>query len=76
MNLWNSISKLYDLAVAQVLLTRQDIEDRQRYLNVRDTFEKLLPIQDRAIVNENDAVATDEIRWARTTAFGDGSQPH
>jgi len=62
MNLWEQYFQLYDLAVAQVLLTRQDIEDRHRYLNVRDTFEKLLQFKIVPIVNENDAVATDEIK--------------
>ncbi len=62
MHLWEQYFELYDLAVAQVLLTRQDIEDRHRYLNLRDTFESLLQGGIIAIVNENDAVATDEIK--------------
>ncbi len=62
MGLWERYFELYDLIVAQVLLTRQDIEDRQRYLNVRDTFAALLQAGIIPIVNENDAVATDEIK--------------
>ncbi len=62
MGLWERYFELYDLVVAQVLLTRQDIEDRQRYLNVRDTFAALLQAGIVPIVNENDAVATDEIK--------------
>jgi glutamate 5-kinase len=62
MHLWEQYFELYDLIVAQVLLTRQDIEDRHRYLNVRDTFESLLDRGIVPIVNENDAVATEEIK--------------
>lgn len=62
MRLWEQYFELYGLVVAQVLLTRQDIEDRQRYLNVRDTFAALLQAGIVPIVNENDAVATDEIK--------------
>ncbi len=62
MHLWEQYFELYDLIVAQVLLTREDIEDRHRYLNIRDTFENLLQRGIVPIVNENDAVATDEIK--------------
>jgi glutamate 5-kinase len=62
MHLWEQYFELYDIIVAQVLLTREDVEDRRRYLNVRDTFESLLQGGILPIVNENDAVATDEIK--------------
>ncbi|NLT74263.1 MAG: glutamate 5-kinase [Chloroflexi bacterium] len=62
MSLWERYFELYDLTVAQILLTRQDIEDRLRYLNVRDTFNGLLQRGIVPVINENDAVATDEIR--------------
>lgn len=62
MSLWERYFELYGLTVAQVLLTRQDIEDRLRYLNVRDTFNALLQRSIVPVVNENDAVATDEIK--------------
>ena len=49
--------------VAQVLLTRADFEDRTRYLNIRNTLAKLSELGVLAIINENDAVAVDEIRY-------------
>ncbi len=62
MHLWEQYFELYDIIVAQVLLTREDIEDRKRYLNLRDTFESLLQREIVPVVNENDTVATDEIK--------------
>ncbi len=62
MHLWEQYFDIYDLVVAQVLMTREDVEDRQRYLNLRDTFDSLLQRGIVPIVNENDAVATDEIQ--------------
>jgi glutamate 5-kinase len=52
-----------DLIVAQVLLTRYDIMDRERYLNARYTFEALLSQGVVPVVNENDTVAVEEIRF-------------
>ncbi|HEY7068254.1 MAG TPA: glutamate 5-kinase [Chloroflexota bacterium] len=49
--------------VAQVLLTRQDVTDRRRYLNARNTLNALLDLGVVPIVNENDTVATDEIKF-------------
>lgn len=54
---------LQPLRCAQVLLTLDDSEDRRRYLNLRNTFKALLDLGVVPIVNENDAVATDEIRY-------------
>lgn len=47
----------------QVLLTPDDVVQRARYLNARQTFERLLELGVVPIVNENDAVATDELRF-------------
>ncbi len=48
---------------AQILLTREDIEERERFLNARNTFFSLLKRKIVPVVNENDSVATDEIRY-------------
>jgi len=49
--------------VAQVLVTRDDFENRTRYLNIRNTMRALEDLGALAIINENDAVAVDEIRY-------------
>lgn len=51
------------IIVAQVLLTRDDINSRERYLNARHTMHSLLRYRAVPIVNENDTVAVDEIRF-------------
>ncbi|MEM9013223.1 MAG: glutamate 5-kinase [Pseudomonadota bacterium] len=53
----------HDLRAAQVLVTLEDSEIRRRYLNVRATLATLLSLGAVPIVNENDTVATDEIRY-------------
>ena len=52
-----------DLHTAQILLTPEDLSHRQRYLNARSTFRTLLSLGVVPVVNENDTVATDEIRF-------------
>ncbi len=52
----------HDIAVAQVLLTHDDMRSRERHLNARNTFSRLLRSGVTPIVNENDTVAIDEIR--------------
>ncbi|HML29154.1 MAG TPA: glutamate 5-kinase, partial [Hyphomicrobium sp.] len=51
------------LTAAQVLLTLGDTEERRRYLNARNTIEVLLSLKAVPVVNENDTVATTEIRY-------------
>jgi len=53
----------HGLTVAQVLLTLDDSEDRRRYLNARSTLETLLKLGAVPVINENDTVATSEIRF-------------
>jgi glutamate 5-kinase len=53
----------FDIPVAQILLTSDDTERRRRYLNARNTLRALLDHGSVPVVNENDTVATDEIRF-------------
>lgn len=62
MQIWTEIFHLFGIAVGQVLLTRSDFSNRKRYLNVRDTLLSLLKHGVIPIINENDTVATQEIR--------------
>ena len=64
--LFNSYARLLadrELTAAQVLLTRYDFMHRQQYLNARNTLERLLALGAVPIVNENDTIAVDEIRF-------------
>ena len=62
MNAYQNIFGLLDVRVAQVLLTREDIESHERYLNARNALHALLRRGILPIVNENDSVATAEIK--------------
>jgi glutamate 5-kinase len=62
MALYEQIFGLYGVVVAQVLLTRADLANRRRYLNARNTLDALLSQNVIPIINENDTVATEEIR--------------
>ena len=55
--------QMCNVPVGQVLLTRHDTGHRESYLHARDTFERLLEMGAVPIVNENDTVAVDEIRF-------------
>ncbi|MEP0563313.1 MAG: glutamate 5-kinase, partial [Paracoccaceae bacterium] len=60
----------HGITTAQVLLTLEDTENRRRYLNSRATLEQLLSLGVVPIVNENDTVATDEIRFGDNDRLG------
>ncbi len=60
---WQDALEAHGLDVAQILLTLGDTEDRRRYLNARGTLTKLLAHGVIPVINENDTVATDEIRY-------------
>jgi len=53
----------HNLSVAQILLTRDDSENRRRYLNARSTLMTLMDVGAVPLINENDTVATEEIRY-------------
>ena len=61
--LWSQALGAHDLVAAQMLLTLEDLEDRRRYLNASATLERLLEAGAVPVVNENDSVATAEIRF-------------
>lgn len=60
----------HGLLAAQVLLTHDDLSDRQRYLNARSTLLTLLDFGVVPVINENDAVATEEIRFGDNDTLG------
>ena len=62
MNTWEHLFDIYRIDVGQMLLTRSDFENRHRFLNAQDTMQTLLEHRIVPIVNENDAVATAEIK--------------
>ena len=62
MHLYAQLADLFGMNVAQTLLTRDDLRDRRRYLNARNTLLACIKRNVLPIVNENDVVAIDEIR--------------
>ena len=62
MRAWRDAFAMRDIKVAQVLLTRDDLANRRRYLNARNTLLTLLEHEVLPIVNENDTVVVEEIR--------------
>ncbi len=60
---WKEVLESHGIAVAQVLLTFGDTEQRRRYLNARSTLNTLLGLGAVPVINENDTVATAEIRY-------------
>ncbi len=62
MQMWERYFEIYGIHVGQMLLTRADVNNRKRYLNARDTLQTLLDNRIVPVINENDAVATEEIK--------------
>jgi len=60
---WEACFQQFGLHTAQILLTRDDLADRSRYLNARSTLRTLLKLGVVPVVNENDTVTTDELRF-------------
>lgn len=67
---WEAQFQRHGTHTAQVLLTHDDLSDRKRYLNARSTLRTLLPMGVVPIVNENDTVVTDEIRFGDNDTLG------
>ncbi len=61
--LWSENLGTFGLTTAQMLVTLEDLEDRRRYLNASATLTRLLEAGAVPVVNENDSVATEEIRF-------------
>ena len=60
---WSQALHARDIVAGQVLLTLNDTEERRRYLNARETLSRLAAMRAIPIINENDTVATNEIRY-------------
>lgn len=67
---WENGFAEYRLRAAQILLTHEDVADRERYLNARGTLRTLLEYAVVPVVNENDTVSTDEIRLGDNDTLG------
>ncbi|MDY0087396.1 MAG: glutamate 5-kinase [Coriobacteriia bacterium] len=63
LGMYAALAAAHGMTVGQVLLTRHDTAHRQAYLHARDTLERLLALGVVPVVNENDTVAVDEIRF-------------
>ncbi|HHW15096.1 MAG TPA: glutamate 5-kinase [Firmicutes bacterium] len=63
MQIYEKLFSEYGLTIAQVLLTREDVADRRRYLNARTTLRTLLSYGVVPVINENDTVAVDELKF-------------
>ena len=60
--IWESLFAIYNIQIGQILLTRADLENRERFVNARDTLFALLEHNIVPVINENDAVSTAEIK--------------
>ncbi len=67
---YESCFRRHGLHTAQVLLTHADLADRQRYLNARSTLRTLLALRVIPVINENDTVVTDEIKFGDNDTLG------
>lgn len=67
---WAETLARYNLTAGQVLLTLGDTEERRRYLNARSTIAKLIELGAVPVINENDTVATTEIRYGDNDRLG------
>ncbi len=62
-HIWAELLGAHGITAAQILVTLDDLEDRRRYLNASATLDRLLGLGAVPVINENDSVATEEIRF-------------
>src|ERR1700759_1618134 len=67
---WSEVLGRHGITAGQLLVTLQDTEERRRYLNARSTIERLLDWRAVPVINENDTVATNEIRYGDNDRLG------
>lgn len=67
---WESLFAIYGIHIGQLLLTRADLENRERFLNARDTIFALLEHDIVPVINENDALSTAEIKVGDNDTLG------
>jgi len=63
MRAYTDAFRRYGHTAAQILITREDLDNRRRYLNIRNTFSSLFELGAIPIINENDTVSVDEIQF-------------
>lgn len=67
---WEQLFQAHGIHTAQILVTHDDLSDRKRYLNARNTLQTLIDLGVVPVVNENDTVVTDEIRFGDNDTLG------
>ena len=67
---YESAFRTHGVGTAQILLTHDDLADRKRYLNARSTLTTLLALDVVPVINENDTVITDEIKFGDNDTLG------
>ena len=68
--IWAEMLGKHDITAGQILVTLGDTEERRRYLNARSTIDRLLEWKSVPVINENDTVATTEIRYGDNDRLG------
>ncbi|OQZ02500.1 MAG: glutamate 5-kinase [Candidatus Brocadia sp. UTAMX2] len=68
-SMYDDCFKVHGYHAAQILLTREDFEDRQRYLNTCNTIHTLFQLKAIPVVNENDTISVDEIKFGDNDAL-------
>ncbi|MDR2350507.1 MAG: glutamate 5-kinase [Deltaproteobacteria bacterium] len=67
---WDKAFSAHDVKVAQILLTAEDLADRHRFIHAKNTLSALLEMSVVPVVNENDTIATEELKFGDNDALG------